>query len=261
MDNDLRITAWHEAGHAICGQSLGYVIARVSIEPTIDNIGFCGGSRHLSGLAASLWYLSGPVSESKFRQSIGLSDDYRGSEKDFHDTHRALVPNLPRATLFDTPIFKTVWDDCEGLVGGLWNEIERFAGVLLKCKTLVGSDLKDALAGRPIRSIDDRREELAKIAANLKRKRRPASPMRASSSPIFNKPIGHCFPGDVLARHGVKIRSTTEMQAIVNENQRLMGSAVAKRTVPKPVANRNLAGVRARAKRQMLELNARHAGR
>lgn len=258
-----RITAAHEAGHAIAGQSLGYVIARVSIEPTIDNIGYCGGDRHLSDLASAIWYLSGPVSESKFRQSIGLSDDYRGSEKDFDDCHQALrrlVPNLPRATLFGTPIFKNTWDDAEKLVAGLWPKIERFAEELLRHRTLTGDSLRAVLAGRPIRSIDDRRRELNAIAADLKRTRRPASPMRDSTaSAMFGKMLGHCFPGDILAKYGVKIRSNAERQEILSEFRRLTGPAVAKRTVPKATASRNLVAVRARAKRQMNELNERHA--
>ncbi len=205
QENQLQITSVHEAGHAVCGQSLGYVIARVSIEPTIERIGFCGADPHLSDLAASIWYMAGPYSEAKFRQSIGVEVCWQGSESDFDNVHLALsrlVP-IPRATLFDAPLFKTAWADCEKLVDGLWPEIERFSAVLLERKTLVGTDLEFALAGRPILSIDDRREELDRIAAGMKR-RRPESPKQDSTaSAMFGKMIGHCFKDDVLARHGI----------------------------------------------------------
>ena len=107
--NQIEITAWHEAGHAICGQSLGYDVARVSIEPSVDRIGFCGADPHPSGLAAAVWYLSGPCAEAKYRESIGLATDYQGSESDFDNVHKvllALAPDLPRTTLFDAPIFR-----------------------------------------------------------------------------------------------------------------------------------------------------------
>ena len=261
-ENQIRITAWHEAAHAVCGKSLGYTIARVSIEPSIDRIGYCGADPHLSGLASAVWYLSGPCAEAKYRESIGLATDYRGSEKDFDDTHRvlsALVPNLPRATLFDAPIFRTAWDDAMKLVSGLAAEIDQFADVLLEHKILVGSALQAALGGRPVKSITERREELDKIAVNLKRTRRPVSPMRASASPIFNMPLGHGFPQDLMRRHGIKIMSMAERLEILSEHDRIMGPAGARRIAAKPAAKRNLAGVRARAKRQMNELNKRHA--
>jgi len=264
MDNDLRITAAHEAGHAICGQSLGYVIARVSIEPEIDRIGFCGAAPHLSDLASAIWYMSGPYADAKFRQLLGMKVDWRGSEKDFDDCHRVLnrlVPDLPRATLFDAPLFRTAWDDTVRLVDSLWPEIERFAGVLLKCKTLVGSQLQDALAGRRVKPTAERREELNAIAADLKRTRRPVSPMRDNVSAMFGVPIGHCFKDDVMRRYGVTIMSLEEREKILAEFDRIMGPSVAKRTVPKPAAKRNLAGVRAKAKRAMNELNERHAAR
>ena len=270
-----KITSFHEAGHAICGTSLGYTIARVSIEPTIDNIGFCGGDRHLSDLASAIWYLSGAAADAKFRQSIGLPADYRGSRQDFDDTHRvlsALVPHLPRAALFDTPIFKTTWDDAEGLVNGLWSEIKQFADVLLAHKTLVGSELKDALAGRPVKSITSRRssldkkldrlrESVAKLSAKYGKRQQPVSPMRAGASSFLNMPIGHAFRDDVLAKHGVKIMSNAEKQAILDEHHRIMGSGIARRTGAKPTVSPKLAAVRAIAKREMIELNKRHAAR
>lgn len=271
----LALAAWHESAHAVCGSSLGFVIARVSIVPEIDRIGYCGVENHPSSLARAIWLTAGPVGEAKYRNSIGMELDYRGSESDFDDLWgvlRSLDPDIaPRAELFDTPIFDTVWKDTEKLVDSLAEEIDNFADILLQRKTLVGRDLESALAGRPIKTIEQRRRELDRIASQMKRERRPGcanSPTRDNTAPpLFGKIIGRAFCKDILKRYDITLRSPAERQAIITENRRLnalangetVASASTRPTLSRPTADRKLAAVRAKAKRGHDELNRRYA--
>jgi len=143
------------------------------------------------------------------------------------------------------------------LVEKHWDTIEHIANYLCIKKTLHEEDIQTLLNGG---SLADAREP-ERIAAST-RGERFVSPMRAGASVIFNIPIGHGFPADVMREHGVKIMSNVERDAILNEHHRIMGLPVARiAAIKKPRVSPRLAAARAEGRRLWKKGRAIHAAR
>ena len=66
---------------------------------------------------------------------------------------------------------------------------------------------------------------------------------------------GHAFQSDVLAKHGVSVRTPEEMQAITDEHARIMRGRLAQHTV-EPDGDKSLNASRRKGKRALNAANA-----
>ena len=253
-------TAIHEAGHAVCGLALGLNVTGATIEPSGERLGCCIADLSDGSTRMAVWAASGAVAEHFYLESLGERAELPGCAGDWANIEKEISKLLPevagsidRNEFFQHSAVAAVIEDAGNLCKKHWDKIEDVALYLHKKRTLHRDDLQALFRNGKL----DTPREPTRLAA----RKRPPSPFTGYGSAIMGKPIGHGFPGDLLAKHGFpKFRTLEEMQDILDESDRLLGKASQTTTrAPRVSAarQRQLEAQRAAGKRASLEADRR----
>jgi ATP-dependent Zn protease len=146
--------AYHEAGHAVIGLRLGFVVRKVTIEPkalTLGNVeaqvGEASSNRCVDRDAADIKFaLAGPLEEQLVSPDPFDVLVANGSGKDWRSAKRtARQLNLPREAEI---LIVMLALDTAALVQQNREAIVRVAAALLERETLTGDDLRSLMEGR-----------------------------------------------------------------------------------------------------------------
>ena len=97
-ENDMSITAYHEAGHAIATLALGGTVTYITIQPNGNDLGYCNCTSGLADRMAMI-YAAGKVSETMFftdPDSYGSTHDLTEAKRLAHQSRIPLETIVQR---------------------------------------------------------------------------------------------------------------------------------------------------------------------